>query len=69
VYTAVVALFQRTFGAISGQGSDLAVVMTLFVLAHRIHADQEHTSGARRPSHQAEVRTRDRASGQHRTTS
>jgi len=33
VYTAVVALFQRTFVAISGQGSDLAIVMTLFVLA------------------------------------
>src|SRR3982074_3346122 len=33
VYTAVVALFQRTFVAVSGQGSDLAIVMTLFVLA------------------------------------
>jgi len=33
VYTAVVALFQRTFVALSGQGSDLAIVMTLFVLA------------------------------------
>ena len=33
VYTAVVALFQRMFVALSGQGSDLAIVMTLFVLA------------------------------------
>jgi hypothetical protein len=33
VYTAAVALFQRLFVAMSGQGSDLAIVMTLFVLA------------------------------------
>jgi hypothetical protein len=33
VYTAVVALFQRMLVALSGQGSDLAIVMTLFVLA------------------------------------
>jgi hypothetical protein len=33
VYTAAVALFQRMFVAMSGQGSDLAIVMTLFVLA------------------------------------
>jgi hypothetical protein len=33
VYTATVALFQRMFVAISGQNSDLAIVMTLFVLA------------------------------------
>src|SRR5437762_12896763 len=33
VYTAVVALFQRMFVALSGQRSDLAIVMTLFVLA------------------------------------
>ncbi|HEY8787312.1 MAG TPA: SHOCT domain-containing protein [Candidatus Limnocylindria bacterium] len=33
VYTAGVALFQRMFVALSGQGSDLAIVMTLFVLA------------------------------------
>jgi len=33
VYTAAVALFQRTFVALSGQSSDLAIVMTLFVLA------------------------------------
>ena len=33
VYTAAVALFQRTFVALSGQNSDLAIVMTLFVLA------------------------------------
>jgi hypothetical protein len=33
VYTAAVALFQRMFVALSGQGSDLAIVMTLFVLA------------------------------------
>src|SRR5207237_8555712 len=33
VYTAVVALFQRMFVALSGQGSDLAIVMTLFVLS------------------------------------
>jgi hypothetical protein len=33
VYTASVALFQRMFVAISGQNSDLAIVMTLFVLA------------------------------------
>jgi hypothetical protein len=33
VYTAAVALFQRTIVAITGESSDLAVVMTLFVLA------------------------------------
>jgi putative oligomerization/nucleic acid binding protein len=33
VYTAAVALFQRLFVAMSGQSSDLAIVMTLFVLA------------------------------------
>ena len=33
VYTAVVALFQRMFVAVTGQGSDIAIVMTLFVLA------------------------------------
>jgi hypothetical protein len=33
VYTAAVALFQRLFVALSGQSSDLAIVMTLFVLA------------------------------------
>jgi hypothetical protein len=33
VYTAAVALFQRMFVAISGENSDLAIVMTLFVLA------------------------------------
>jgi len=33
VYTGAVALFQRLFVALSGQGSDLAIVMTLFVLA------------------------------------
>jgi hypothetical protein len=33
VYTAAVALFQRVFIALSGQNSDLAIVMTLFVLA------------------------------------
>jgi putative oligomerization/nucleic acid binding protein len=33
VYTAAVALFQRAFVAMSGQSSDLAIVMTLFVLA------------------------------------
>jgi putative oligomerization/nucleic acid binding protein len=33
VYTGAVALFQRMFVAMSGQGSDLAIVMTLFVLA------------------------------------
>ena len=33
LYTGALALFQRLFVAISGQGSDLAIVMTLFVLA------------------------------------
>ena len=33
VYTGAVALFQRVFVAMSGQGSDLAIVMTLFVVA------------------------------------
>ena len=33
VYTASVALFQRMFVAITGQNSDIAIVMTLFVLA------------------------------------
>ncbi|HKC90628.1 MAG TPA: SHOCT domain-containing protein [Candidatus Limnocylindria bacterium] len=33
VYTAAVALFQRSFVAMTGQNSDLAIVMTLFVLA------------------------------------
>ena len=33
LYTAAVALFQRLFVATTGQGSDLAIVMTLFVLA------------------------------------
>ena len=32
-YTASVALFQRMFVAMTGQGSDIAIVMTLFVLA------------------------------------
>jgi hypothetical protein len=32
-YTGAVALFQRLFVAVSGQNSDLAIVMTLFVLA------------------------------------
>lgn len=33
LYTAALALFQRLFVALTGQGSDLAIVMTLFVLA------------------------------------
>jgi hypothetical protein len=33
LYTAALALFQRLFVAVTGQGSDLAIVMTLFVLA------------------------------------
>ena len=33
LYTAALALFQRLFVAITGEGSDLAIVMTLFVLA------------------------------------
>ena len=33
LYTAALALFQRTFVALTGQGSDLAIVLTLFVLA------------------------------------
>src|SRR3989441_6246828 len=33
VYTGAVALFQRVFVAMSGQGSDLAIIMTLFVVA------------------------------------
>jgi hypothetical protein len=33
VYTASVALFQRMFVAMTGQSSDIAIVMTLFVLA------------------------------------
>lgn len=33
LYTAALALFQRLFVAITGQSSDLAIVMTLFVLA------------------------------------
>jgi hypothetical protein len=33
VYTASVALFQRMFVALTGQSSDIAIVMTLFVLA------------------------------------
>ena len=33
IYTAAVAFFQRMFVAITGQGSDLAIVATLFVLA------------------------------------
>lgn len=33
LYTGALALFQRAFVAITGQGSDLAIVMTLFVLA------------------------------------
>lgn len=33
LYTGALALFQRLFVAITGQGSDLAIVMTLFVLA------------------------------------
>jgi hypothetical protein len=33
VYTGAVALFQRSFVAMTGQTSDLAIVMTLFVLA------------------------------------
>src|SRR5204863_2293401 len=33
VYTAAVALFQRAFVAATGQSSDIAIVMTLFVLA------------------------------------
>jgi hypothetical protein len=33
LYTAAVALFQRMIVALTGESSDLAVVMTLFVLA------------------------------------
>jgi hypothetical protein len=33
VYTAAVALFQRTFVAVTGESSDIAIVLTLFVLA------------------------------------
>jgi Short C-terminal domain len=33
VYTAAIAFFQRMFVAMSGENSDLAIVMTLFVLA------------------------------------
>jgi len=33
VYTGAVALFQRLFVTMTGQGSDLAIVMTLFVVA------------------------------------
>jgi hypothetical protein len=33
LYTAAVALFQRMFVAITGEGSDIAIVLTLFVLA------------------------------------
>src|SRR6185295_15708023 len=33
LYTAAVALFQRTIVAITGQSSDFAIVLTLFVLA------------------------------------
>ena len=33
LYTAAVALFQRTIVAVTGQSSDLAIVLTLFVLA------------------------------------
>ena len=33
LYTAALAFFQRLFVAVTGQGSDLAIVMTLFVLA------------------------------------
>lgn len=33
LYTAALALFQRLFVAVTGQNSDLAIVMTLFVLA------------------------------------
>ena len=33
LYTGALALFQRLFVAVTGQGSDLAIVMTLFVLA------------------------------------
>ena len=33
LYTAAVALFQRTFVAVTGQSSDIAIVLTLFVLA------------------------------------
>ena len=32
-YTAAVALFQRMFVAVTGEGSDIAIVLTLFVLA------------------------------------
>ncbi|MGH2491388.1 MAG: SHOCT domain-containing protein, partial [Candidatus Limnocylindria bacterium] len=33
LYTASLAFFQRLLVALTGQGSDLAIVMTLFVLA------------------------------------
>ncbi|TMC03078.1 MAG: SHOCT domain-containing protein [Chloroflexi bacterium] len=33
LYTAALAFFQRLFVAVTGQSSDLAIVMTLFVLA------------------------------------
>jgi hypothetical protein len=33
LYTAAVALFQRMFVAVTGEGSDIAIVLTLFVLA------------------------------------
>ncbi len=57
VYTGAVALFQRLFVAMSGQGSDLAIVMTLFVVATVFtpvkNTLQEHVDRRIRPAGKA----------------
>jgi len=57
VYTGAVALFQRLFVAMSGDGSDLAIVMTLFVVATVFtpvkNTLQEHVDRRIRPAGKA----------------
>src|SRR3989441_2514922 len=57
VYPGAVALFQRLFVAMSGQGSDLAIVMTLFVVATVFtpvkNTLQEHVDRRIRPAGKA----------------
>jgi hypothetical protein len=67
VYTASVALFQRMFVVMTGQNSDIAIVMTLFVLATVFtpvkNTLQEAVDRRIKPTESQVVRTAARVSG------
>ena len=67
VYTASVALFQRMFVVMTGQNSDIAIVMTLFVLATVFtpvkNTLQEAVDRRIKPTESHVVRTAERVSG------